>query len=258
MTIAAVVQARMNSTRLPGKVLEDLAGKTVLQRVLERCQNIPLVDVVVCAIPDTPESEALAEIAKKSGAITHRGSEQDLLARYIGAREAVGADIILRVTSDCPLVDPDICNRTIDLLVNSGADYASNLTPRSFPQGLDCEAFLASTLDEAAQSELPLDHEHVTPWHRKAAHIHRVNLLSGNAELANSRWTLDYPEDLAFLRTVFEALPTDSPGGLAEVLSVLEANPDIAKINECRNEKEFVVSWRQNDASGHKDAGAVS
>ena len=247
MTCAAIVQARLGSTRLPGKVLMDLAGKPVLQHVLERCAQVPEIDVVVCAIPDAPDNAPLADLAHKSGTQVFRGSETDVLARFIGAARSVDAHTVLRVTSDCPLIDPDVCSRVVKLLMTSGADYASNITPRSFPQGLDCEAFRASTLDEAAHSTLALDHEHVTPWHRKANHIKRVNVLSGTPKLANLRWTVDFPEDLEFLRAVFAHLPRGNPGRMADVLEVLRIHPALATINECRQETEFVVSTRQSE-----------
>jgi len=247
MISAAIVQARLGSTRLPGKVLMDLGGKPVLRHVLERCKRVPGIDVIVCAIPDAPDNAPLAELARRSGAEVFHGSESDVLARYIGAARLVGANTVLRVTSDCPLIDPDVCGQVVALLHSSGADYASNITPRSFPQGLDCEAFRASTLGEAAHSTLALDHEHVTPWHRKAPHIRRVNVLSGRPELADLRWTLDFPEDLAFLRAVFARLPPGAPGRMEDILEILRAEPALAQINECRQETEFVESARQRE-----------
>ncbi len=249
MTSAAIVQARLGSTRLPGKVLMDLAGKPVLQHVLERCRQVPGIDVVVCAIPDAPDNAPLADLARHAGAEVFRGSETDVLARYIGAARAVDAQTVLRVTSDCPLIDPEVCGRVVRLLATSGADYASNITPRSFPQGLDCEALLASTLDQAAKSPLALDHEHVTPWHRKASHIKRVNVLSGTPKLAELRWTLDFPEDLEFLRAVFARLRPGSRGRMNDVLEILRDHPELAAINECRQETEFVVSERQGSSA---------
>ena len=155
----------MGSSRLPGKVMQELAGRTVLHHVLERCRAIPGADVVVCAMPDEAQSAPLEAVARESGAVTFRGSEKDVLARYLGAARSMKADIVMRVTSDCPLIDPQVCGEVLSLRVREGADYAANNTPRSYPHGLDCEAFTTAALAEAdASTREAYDHEHVTPW----------------------------------------------------------------------------------------------
>jgi spore coat polysaccharide biosynthesis protein SpsF len=224
----------------------ELAGKPILRHVLERCSDVPGIDVVVCAVPEGLMNDAVAEIARSCGVVVFRGSEHDVLARYIGAARMVGADTVLRVTSDCPLIDPDVCGRVLTRLVESGADYASNVAPRSFPHGLDCEAFHVATLNEAALSPLAEDHEHVTPWHRKASHVARVNVLSGRPDLADLRWTLDFPEDFAFLRAVFARLPAARSTRMDDVLAVLSAHPELAEINANRLETQFIASWKQS------------
>jgi len=227
----------MGSSRLPGKVMKMLAGRTVLHHVLDRCRAIPGADVVVCAVPDEAASAPLEEVAAECHAKVFRGSESDVLDRYLGAARSVDADIVMRVTSDCPLIDPQICGEVLVLRMQENADYASNNMPRSFPHGLDTEAFIRGALEEAGvMAKEPYDREHVTPWLRRAAHFKRVNLASGNATLETHRWTLDYPEDLAFFRAVFAALPTGSPGYMADVLAVLAAQPDIAAINQSRHQ----------------------
>ena len=239
MRTAVIVQARTGSTRLPGKVMMPLAGHTVLEEVLCRCRTIPGIDVVVCAIPEGPRDDALIALAEGSGAVVVRGSESDVLDRYAKAAETVGANIVMRITSDCPLIDPEICGAVLRLRASEAADYASNVLEPSYPKGLDCEAFTATALAEAAAraSEVS-DREHVTPWLIRAPHLKRVNLLSGNPRLARMRWTLDYPEDLAFVRAVFAALPTGSPSGMPDVLAVLERQPSIAAINAARTVRQ--------------------
>lgn len=236
MTTAVVVQARMGSSRLPGKVMKMLAGQTVLHHVLRRCGAIPGCDVVVCAVPDESASAPLQSIATDCGAEIFRGSEGDVLARYCGAAAAVKADIVMRVTSDCPLIDPNICGDVLALRKRESADYASNNSPRTFPHGLDCEAFTVTALAEAdANATSRDDREHVTPWLRRAAHLKRVNLDSGNAALAGNRWTLDYEEDLAFFEALFAKLPKGGQSSMADVLAVLAAHPEIAQINAFRS-----------------------
>ena len=235
MTTAAIVQARLGSSRLPGKVLCELAGRSVLDHVLTRCKLIASADVVVCAMPDEDASNAIEEVALGRGVQTFRGSEKDVLGRYFSAAKSVDASIILRVTSDCPLIDPDICEEVLMLRKRSGADYASNVENRSFPRGLDCEAFTYAALELAeANATEPDDREHVTPWLRRTQSIRRENLSSGQSTLAAHRWTLDYSEDLAFLRALFETMPVDDNVRMKDVLEFLNRNPEIAQINACR------------------------
>lgn len=237
MTTAVIVQARMGSSRLPGKVMEQIEGRTVLEHVLERCGAIKGCDKVVCAVPAADASKPLLAVARACGAEVFRGSEQDVLSRYLGAARQVGADIIMRVTSDCPLIDPDVCGAVLALRQSENADYAANNMPRSFPHGLDCEAFTTAALAEAdATTRDPYDREHVTPWLRRAPHLRRANYTSGNPALEANRWTLDYPEDLAFFRAVFAALPKGSHGTMADVLGVLAAHSEIVAINAMRRQ----------------------
>lgn len=204
----------------------------MLAHVLDRCAAIPGSDTVICAVPDEPASVPIEVLARERGAQVFRGSETDVLARYLGAARLAKADIVMRVTSDCPLIDPDVCGQVLALCVRAGADYAANNMPRSYPHGLDCEAFTIAALAEAdATTREPFDREHVTPWLRRAPHLKRANLHSGDVTLGSQRWTLDYPEDLAFFRAVFAALPSGSRGHMQDVLAVIAAQPGIADIN---------------------------
>jgi glutamate-1-semialdehyde 2,1-aminomutase/spore coat polysaccharide biosynthesis protein SpsF len=215
--------------------MQELAGKTVLHHVLGRCREVPGADVVVCAVPDEPASASLEAVAADCGAIVFRGSETDVLARYLGAAKAVNATVVIRVTSDCPLIDPDICGQVLALRARERADYAANNTPRTYPHGLDCEAFSVQALATSAEvATEPQDREHVTPWLRRSLQVKRANLLSGDPALSVHRWTLDYPEDLDFFRAVFRALPAGSRAGMAEVLALLAKRPDIVAINAGR------------------------
>ncbi len=235
MKTAVIVQARVGSSRFPRKVVQDLAGKPVLAHVLERCLRVPGADVVVCAVPKETASSELEAIARDCSASTFRGPEHDVLGRYLGAARSVGADVIMRITSDCPLIDPIICGELLTLRAAKRADYASNVHPRSFPQGLDCEVFTARVLEEcAATAQGPLDREHVTPWMSRARNLRRANLHSGRTNLATMRWTLDYAEDLEFFRAVFAALPRGSAARLDDVLEVLDDHQEIVAINAMR------------------------
>lgn len=236
MTTAAIVQARARSTRLPGKALLPLAGGTVLREVLQRCALVPGVDVVCCAVPEGVGDDAVASEAEVAGAAVVRGSETDVLARYLKAARALDADFVLRVTSDCPLIDPALCGEVIALRAARGADYASNNMPRTFPHGLDCEAFTAAALAEAdRRAHEPREREHVTPWLREHPSVRRANIEGPGGDAAQQRWTLDYPEDYAFFEALFAVLPHPAPTDWREVAAVVARHPEIAALNAHRH-----------------------
>lgn len=236
---ACIVQARIGSTRLPGKVLEMLGEASVLEHVLRRCEAIEGVDEVVCATVAGKDGDAVASLAESLDVAVYRGSERDVLARYHGAAHAVGADVVLRVTSDCPLIDPEVCAEVLKLRADAKADYAANNMPPSWPHGLDCEAFTIAALDEAATTAIAAeDHEHVTPWMRRNRAYRRVNLTGPGGDLAAQRWTLDYPEDLAFLRAVYERLPHGGAGrSWRTAADIVRREPQLALINEARRQR---------------------
>ncbi|WP_096704059.1 glycosyltransferase family protein [Magnetospirillum sp. 15-1] len=235
MTAAIIVQARMGSTRLPGKVLKPLGGMTALAQCLRRCKAIPGIDRVVCAIPHGDAEAPVAAEAERCGALVARGPSDDVLKRYRIAAEAAGADIVMRVTSDCPLIDPLLCGRLLTKLRDEGLDFVCNNTPHSWPHGLDAEAFTMRLLAEADERATePFDREHVTPWMRRAPHLKRGNIARDGADLSEEcRWTLDYPEDYAFLAALFERLP-EAIVPMDDVLAVLAAHPELAEINAMR------------------------
>lgn len=240
MTIAVIVQARFGSSRLPGKVLNPLGNGTVLQEVLRRCQAIPGIDAVVCAVPDAYKDDKVAEEAVQCGAIVVRGHETDVLDRYVKSARTINADIVMRVTSDCPLIDPEVCGEVLRLLVSERVDYACNNFPPSFPHGMDCEAFTRQALELAwVSGKLPEDREHVTPWIRRALEMRRANYSEANSEnagiLSKMRWTLDYPEDYEFFRSVFSLLPSEpSIPSWRLVCQILSDHPEIQAINAGR------------------------
>jgi spore coat polysaccharide biosynthesis protein SpsF len=231
---AVIVQARYGSTRLPGKVLKTLGGTTVLQHVLRRCKMIPSADLVICATTTGNRENAIAEIARTEGVDVFRGSETDVLSRYHGAAEAVGADIVMRVTSDCPLIDPLICDRVIELLKAKRADFTCNNMPPSWPHGLDCEAFTISALSAAHQNAVKeYDREHVTPWIRRNEGLRRLNLPREGSARHELRWTLDYPEDFDFFKAVFERYSdTDIILDTERLICALDNEPELAVINQ--------------------------
>lgn len=233
MTFAVIVQARYGSSRLPGKTLQPLGAKSALLRCLDRCARIPGVDAVVAAVPDTAPDEAVAAEARRGGFAVVRGPEHDVLRRYALAARAVKADVVMRVTSDCPFIDPSIAGAVRDLFVETQADYAGNGLPPGFPHGLDAEVFSADLLFEAdVQAQDPYEREHVTPWLKTRPQARRANLNGPGGGLETLRWTLDYPEDLAFFRAVFAEMGEHAASaGAAEIASLCLRRPDIVAIN---------------------------
>jgi len=198
----------MGSTRLPGKVMKSLRGRTVLDHVLTRCRAVAGADVVVCATTTGPEDDVVAAAAGALGCEVFRGSVRDVLGRYREAARAVGADAVLRVTSDCPLIDPAVCGEVIRHRVAHRADFCDNNSPRTFPHGLDCEVFSRELLERAAADAVwAYDREHVSPWMRRQPDVARVTLHNDEPASADCRWTLDHADDFTFLRALFDVLP---------------------------------------------------
>ena len=236
MTNAVIVQARFGSSRLPGKVLLPLDGRPALAAVLDRCKRIPGIDVVVCAIPDEHASDSVAAAAAECGVVIFRGSEHDVLDRYHQAARFVGASVIMRVTSDCPLIDPALAGKVLSLLGEPETDYVCNNMPPLWPHGLDCDAFRAEHLARAARETThAYDREHVTPWLRRNPALRRINVDGPGSGVERHRWTLDYPEDYAFFRALSAALGGHiASATTAEILATIEADPNLAAINGMR------------------------
>ena len=236
MTTAIIVQARLGSLRLPGKILRPLGRHTPLHYVLTRCARIPGADLVVCAVPEGAENDAVAAYALYCGAAVVRGSETDLLDRHLQAARAVGASTVMRITSDCPLIDPALCGEVLRALTESGADYACNNLPPLWPHGLDCEAFPVERLAEAAREATEChDREHVTPWIRRHPGLRRISVDGPGGGAERHRWTLDYPEDYDFLCALWAAMGEQAGAADArEIVAALRAHPEIAAINRLR------------------------
>lgn len=237
MKAVCIVQARMGSKRFPGKVAQLIAGKAVLTRVLERCKLIPGIDEVVCAVADTHGNETLLEIVHAAGVRIFPGSEHDPLSRTFGAAHMMGAEIVMRVTSDCPLIDPEICGLVLKTLRdNTTAMYVSNVLPRTFPQGLDCEVMTEEALYDAhTHAFSSYDREHTTPYIARKVSRPHLNVQS-EVDRSKMRWVLDYPADLRFLRAVYEH---GDPTSLDAALAIIEQFPHLTRANESVSERSL-------------------
>lgn len=236
MRVVLVIQARMSSTRLPGKVLLPLAGATMLERQLERLARCRRVDRIVVATTDRPVDDPIVDLVTSlDGVAVYRGPEDDVLARYVGAAREHGADVVVRVTSDCPLIDPDVVDEAIAVYQrNEGhVSYVSNAIERTFPRGLDVEVVPSDVLETAAaEATSPSDREHVTAYiWRRPERFPRIDVL---AEEDNSqlRWTVDTPEDFSLVSRIYDRLYPVKPDFIySDVLALVKASPELADVN---------------------------
>jgi glutamate-1-semialdehyde 2,1-aminomutase/spore coat polysaccharide biosynthesis protein SpsF len=229
MKTVAIIQARMGSTRLPGKVLADLAGQPVLAWVVRAARAATGVDDVWVATSTAAADDAVVAWCKANGVPVHRGSEDDVLDRYVGAAKASGANVVVRLTADCPLLDPAVIAQTIRLRAMTGVAYASNVDPPTWPDGLDCEVLTADTLvTAAAEATRASDREHVTPFVRNNRdRFASDTLIAPLPGLAAERWTLDTPEDFLLLSALATRLRPDQPPSYLDVLAVLDHEPGL-------------------------------
>ena len=222
----------MGSTRLPGKVLKDLCGETVLARVVKRTRGATLLDEVVVATSIQAADDAIVEECERLRVACFRGDETDVLDRYYRAAEEFSAGAIVRITSDCPLIDPEVSDKTIRAFLEQHPDYASNVLERRYPRGLDTEVMTSSALGSACRDARdPYQREHVTPFLYQHPSRFRLLSVTGDRDYSHYRWTLDTPEDLEFLRAVYERRSDASDPTWLEVLGMLEREPDLAAIN---------------------------
>ena len=236
-----IVQARMGSSRLPGKVLLDLAGAPMLDRVLARCAAIPGVDEVVVATSELPGDDPLADHVSGLGFRCFRGSESDVLSRYAGAARMAEAHIVMRVTSDCPLLSPAVSGRVLAALrdADGGLDYVNNTLTPTYPRGLDTEAFTAAALYRAdAEATLPRDREHVTPYLYLEPGRFRTGCVSGSQDRSSLRWTVDTADDLAMVRALVTAAG-DPMADYETLLSTCDRHPEIVALNATIQQKQL-------------------
>ncbi len=221
----AVIQARLGSRRFPGKVLADLCGKPMLAHVIDRVQLAATVDEVVVATTTAGEDDAIAELAVERGAGVTRGSISDVLGRYVLAADEHHAAVVIRVTADCPLVDPAILDALVRLRSTEDADYASNELPPTFPQGYDLEVITAACLRRLDGMAVAAHHrEHVTAWLREHPRDFRTANLVHDRDLSSIRLTVDVLADLDRVRTIVAALPATPPPDLAAVVAYFESD----------------------------------
>jgi spore coat polysaccharide biosynthesis protein SpsF len=236
MHIVCFIEARMRSTRLPGKVLMPLLGRPMLERMIERLRRARTLDGIVVATTDGDADQPIADLAQRLGVGCFRGSEDDVLARVLGAARAHGADVIVETTGDCPLHEPALIDKVVADFRLGGADFVSNILPYSTPRGTDCRVFTTDALDEIDRtSDDPSDHEHVSLhfWEHPEKYRLRNVATQLPPEAAELRLTVDTPEDFELVRRVYEALYPSNPAfTLWDVLELMRREPELARINQ--------------------------
>jgi len=238
--IVAIIQARMGSTRLPGKVLKDLGGATVLARTVNRLKLAGELDEIVVATTVEPADDAIVEEADRLGVSSFRGSESDVLDRYYQAALAAEATAVVRVTSDCPLVDPRVTDEVISAFARETADYASNTLIRTYPRGMDVEVIRMDALARACrEAREPYQRAHVTPYVYQNPDVFKLLSLTADADYSDHRWTVDTPEDLEFVRAVYSLAGWRENVSWKELLEIVSLSPELSQLNRHVRQKSL-------------------
>lgn len=238
MRIVAIVQARMGSTRFPNKVMRPIVGVPMIQLLLERLSRARRVDQIVLATSLDARNQPLIEHAQKLGYVAYAGSENDVLDRYYQAAAQQTPDVVVRITGDCPLIDPELVDAVIENFQQGGADYVSNTLHPTYPDGLDVEVFSFTSLDRAwRETQRPYDREHVTPYIKQSERF-QVRNIANAEDYSGERWTVDEPEDFDVVEKIFEHFEPRHDFGWLEVLALQREHPEWFEANRhlIRNE----------------------
>ncbi len=247
--ILAVLQARVSSSRLPGKVLATIAGRPMLLHQIDRVSRARGLDELVVATSDGPEDDAIAALCHANGIHCARGSLDDVLDRFVTAARPFSPERVVRLTGDCPLADPAVIDTVIDFAIEGDFDYATNAIEPTFPDGLDVEVAKMGALEMAwREAALRSEREHVTPFLHKQPQKFRVGHFRSEPDLSAMRWTVDEPADLEFVRAVYDRLwPADPEFGMQDVLDLLQREPQLAQINASHTRNEGYAISLEND-----------
>lgn len=235
MKIVVIVQARMTSTRLPGKVLKTVLNKPLLEFQIERLKRVKLADEIVIATTINESDIPIVNLCERLSTPFYRGSEDDVLARYRGAAKEYKADLIVRVTSDCPVIDPGVIDSVIQFYLDNSEkyDYVSNVLIRTYPRGMDVEVFSFSALNEAFREATERnDQEHVTPFIHRQPQRYRLANVFYQEDQSQHRWTVDTLEDFELIKRIIDALyPVKPEFNMEDILNLLKRNPEWLTIN---------------------------
>lgn len=238
-----IIQARTGSTRFPGKVLKKIVGKPSLIHIIERVRRMKTVDKIVIATTTLPKDDSIVKTVEEydKNIIVYKGSSDDVLDRYYQAARQAKADAIVRITSDNPLVDPEISDLVVKKFFKKNCDYCCNNLPcRTYPIGLDTEVFTFKSLEKAwKETSQPYDREHVTPYIKENPEIFRIATVQNEDNLSEYRWTMDHPEDYDFINTIYEKLYNKKKEfNMKDVIDLLEKEPEILEINKIYSQED--------------------
>lgn len=254
MKVVAILQARCSSTRLPNKVLKTILGKPMLQHQIERIQHCKMIDQLVVATSKQTEDKGIVDLCRQLNINYFAGSLNNVLDRYYQAAVQYSADIIVRLTGDCPLTDADIIDKVIQTHKSSNNDYTSNIDPETFPDGLDVEVFNFSVLKNAwLEAKKPSELEHVTPYIRQRTDLKKGAVIS-SCNYSHYRWTVDEPKDLDFVTKIYEQLGNDEHYFDAnEIYLLLKNHPELLSINQNIIRNEGLLTSLEKDQKQEND-----
>ena len=233
MKATAIIQARFNANRLPGKVLLRVLDKTIIEYVIERVEKAETIEDIIVATTDNDSDLQIVDLINRIGIKLYRGNESDVLDRYYQAAKTFNVKHVARITADCPLIDPDIIDKVINRYSDSGADYCSNTREISFPDGEDVEVFSFNALSNAwTNARLLSEREHVTPFITKHPNMFKLESYESEVDLSSKRWTVDEGSDFKFIKSVIEGIYPNNPNfKMDDILKFLQKNPDLENIN---------------------------
>ncbi|OAT80984.1 acylneuraminate cytidylyltransferase [Bacillus sp. MKU004] len=241
MKIVGIIQARMGSTRLPGKIMKKVNDKSLLDYQLERVKRSNILDEIVIATTTKEHDDFIVEFCENQKTKVYRGSEDNVLERYYYAAKEANADIVVRMTSDCPLIDPEIIDHVISNYLDSDFDYVSNTQIRTYPRGMDTEVFSFSVLEQAyLNAKKEYEKEHVTPFIYLNPSIYSIGQVENNQDYSKYRLTVDTPEDFKLISILIEKLYVDDKMfGLKKIISILQEEPHLYEINKYIEQKKL-------------------
>ncbi len=238
MNTVAIIQARMGSSRLPGKTLMDLGGESVLSRVVKRVRLAAKPSLVVVATTNLDADQAIQVECDRLNVECFCGSEHDVLDRYYQTSLLYAADLVVRVTADCPVIDPQVVDDCIALMVSENFEYAANDVPNTFARGLDVEVLTADALKRAwHEAKASHEREHVTPYFYESPGRFRTAILKSDVQCDGYRWTLDTAEDLTLLGRIYEDFHPRNDFGWREIVALMQRQPELLDINACVSQK---------------------
>jgi spore coat polysaccharide biosynthesis protein SpsF len=249
LVIVAILQARTTSSRLPGKVLKLLQGQPMLLQEIHRIKRAKTLDHVVVATSVDRSDDPIAEMCQQHQIDCFRGSLTDVLDRYYHASLQFKADVIVRLTGDCPLIDPDVIDQAVRFFQKGSYDFAGNTVEPTFPDGLDVEVFRQTALEsDWREARKPSDREHVTPYIYHHPERFRIGSFKQDTDDSHMRWTVDEPEDYDFVKSIYTALyPANPSFSKADILSYLKNHPELSKINAMHTRNEGYVRSQKSD-----------